>query len=387
MKRAILLEGNFIQSQGVLNKVKDYLGEYELHSFDERCSYDFVQKTILEFSCFGEKKLVLISGVPKISAPSKSQARTKVMGKFQKVISKIPRGTIVVFNNLGIRSKKFKSAIEAVGTVYEFEKKFGKHRAITWLEKKFKSEDKVVKLSDIEVMVNSFGVDKKEIDYDDLYLLFLKVMQYIGVRKNINLDDIHNVCLSSREFEIWSIYESFDDKDFCSAMSRLQDILYMAKYVESEVVQLLSNMEWRYKMMILVKDGIVRGLKEKDINKELSNIYKLGREGKADRIRMSVMEKDGQPSSMFHPYAVSKLFEPRGRKKPPIQCYSRGELFLINYSLGKAFEKIRSGCTEHEILMTVELVFMTVCGKIKKMDTLNLLTSNKLMTLKEYRYE
>jgi len=123
MKKVALIDGNYIESASVLNKIKEHLSDAEVFIFDEQDSFDYISQIVSETSCFGQERLCLVKGFK-----SDSKNRTKVLNEFKKLFNIIPDGNIIVFYNAGISAKSFFKEVEKYGNIYQFDKKINKDK-------------------------------------------------------------------------------------------------------------------------------------------------------------------------------------------------------------------------------------------------------------------
>lgn len=385
MKKVFLLEGCWIYRKDVISKIKEAIGDYDLYSLDDKCSYEYVRQVIMELSCFGERKLIVINGLPTVKAPNKSQAKTKVTNYFQKLIPKIPDSSIVIFNDcISERNKKFKALVEENGTVYSYKKKVTKGEASNFVIDFFKNLNKTISYDESFTLANSLNLDSDTVNMDDLILLAYKVRDYVGGKSKISKDDILLVCNQSREFVVWNLLNHFDDKDFCSSMELLNILLDSTKNVVGEIEHILATIRWKYNLLLLVKNGIVHEMSKEEIINKISKLYKMERSGKSQRIKMNLKEEKDNNVPVYSSGAIHMLFNGKDGRKPSLSCYTHKQLILINYAINKATTKIRAGCTQHELLIPIEFIFMTICGKIKKIESLKILESKKLVSLEDY---
>ena len=385
MKKVFLLEGNWFQRQEVLNKIKEHLDVYTLYSFDENNNYEYLKQAISEISCFEEKKLIIVNAIPKIKAPNKAQRRSKVLNHLKKILPKVPSGNIVVLNNLNISGKSFIDFIKKIGKVYIFEKNIKKYKACDWIVNYFKEKNKSITIDDAFLIANSLGTESKEVNLDKLYMLVKKVEQYTANKKNIVKNDVLIVCSQIKEFVVWNLYNCFDDKEFCNSLKMLKELLTFSKNTEHEIVQLMHQLQWKYNLLLLAKNGVNNKKLKKDVCNEILKLNKLERKGVSKNIVMNLMIKNDEEVPAYSVGMINSIFEGRNGRKASLSCYSFKQLLLINCAITKTLTRIRGGgCTSNEIFILIEFIFMTICGIVNKESTLNLLENQSLEILKEY---
>lgn len=370
MKKIVVLEGNIVERKGVLDKIKNSLVDYEYLSFDSNDSYDNVSHTITEISCFGERRLFVIKGLPKVEAPDESQARTKVMGYFKKIFPSIPNGNVVVFDNVGISAESFLKEVRKFGKVYKFDQKINKRDAKRIVNDYFKKKNIQFDDESVVMVVDSLNLEGHDVDVDKLHLLIQQVYNYVCNKSKIKKDDVYKVCSTSKEFIIWNLYSLLDDKDVCSSLAVVAKHLDNAKYFRNEAEFLMKGMLWRYGLLLLAKCGFNHDMSQKEVKDKISNINKLESKGKAQKIVLSVKTKDNKPTPEYSDKMINSIMN-RNYGRIPVACYTFEQLLLIYYVLSSTELKIRSGCTESEIRTFVHITILVICGKISKKNTVD----------------
>jgi len=398
MKTVYIIEGNIKQRTGFLSDLKQSLGDYELFVFDKDNSYEYVSQMVTEISCFGERRLFIIKELPSIKIESKkkddkkedkkkktntkAQQRTKVLGKFRKLFSVIPVGNIVLFDNIKISSAPFLKDAKEYGDVHKYAQKITKFDAIKIINKYF-SKVKIGLSKDIsEMIADSLDLGGYGIDLDKLDLLLLKLYNYVYGKSSINKDDVYAICSTSMEFVVWTLYNTIEsgggDERYRESFKLVLDFLSNARYFSYEATMLIQNMLWRYGLLLMVKDSASRRISKQEIIDNISNIKKLRREGKAQKIRM--FPKDDKPE--YSVKMIASVVEGR-RGNNVLSYYTQDGLLSIYHVISKSLVKIRSGCTESEIITLLQIILLTICGKLNNNGEKDGILEHKKMLRRE----
>jgi len=397
MKTVCILEGNIKERRSRLEQIKASLPGHELFIFDKEDHYEYVSQMISEISCFGERRIFVIKELPRIDIQSKlknakakendtkSQMRTKVLNNFKKTFVDIPMGNIVIFDNIGITSAGFIKEANKYGSVFQFKQKILKTDAKIIICDYFKHHKIDVDKDISDVIANSLNALGMDVDIDKLSLLMLKLYHYVYGRTTITKKDVYAVCSVSRDFVVWSLYNILDGSDgedittkYGRSFVMAYDFLLNSRYFNHEATMLLQSMLWRYGLLLMGKSSIEKRIPKKDIEKEIENIRKLKSEGKDKRIKMSPKEDKPEYSDKM---VNSILYQRRGVDL--LSCYTYDELLSIYHVISKSLVKIRSGCTNAEMLTLLQLTFLTICGELKCQTSSESILYPKKMIRKE----
>lgn len=370
MKKILVLEGNIVARKRFLNKFKKSLSEYDLFYFDKQDNYEYVSQMISELSCFDEKRLFIIKDLPSVKAPSKAQERTKVLNYFKKLFPIIPNGNIVVFDNVGISAESFFKEVRKCGEVHIFDKKIDKSEARRVIKKYFNKKEISLDGDIIALIANSLNLEGKEVDVDKLDIMLKKFHHYIAGKKNITTGDYNVICSASKEFIIWNFYNFIDDKDILSSTKLITNYLNNAKYFRQESVNLINSMVWRFGLLLLISNGVNKKMSEEDIISAISNIKKVECSGKAQNMRLTERLKEDKNIQEYSLKMMKSVIE-RRHGKEILSCYNFNQLILIYYTLVQTLIKIRSGCTDAEIRIAIQMNILVICGKIVKKNTID----------------
>jgi len=209
-----------------------------------------------------------------------------------------------------------------------------------------------------------------------------KFHQYIHGKNKITKEDVYAVCSSSKEFIIWSLYNMLDDisasnnKDMGSAILLVNNYLDNAKYFEHEAVMMIQGMIWRYGLVMMTKSGANNRMSQKEINDKISNIKKLESKGRSYNIKMKPKITKNKEIPAYSCNMINSVMN-QNYGRVVLSCYNFDQLLLIYYVLVKTLIKIRSGCTNSEIKIAVNMIISVICGGITKQNTIDGILEHK----------
>lgn len=370
MKTVCLIEGNIEERKGLLDKVKGSLSDYELTIFGEDDCYDQVSQSISELSCFGQRRLFILKALPRlrgagISTEAKKKARDKIIRDFKKLFSVIPMGNLLVFDNVGISAKSFHKEVEKYGTVHLFKQNILKSDAKRDICEYFKKRKIDISESIALLVAESLNFAGNDVDIDKLSLLLLKLYNYAYGKSSITEKDISDICAHSNEYVMFSLYKIFDvnskNTQYDKAFKMMKNYLDNSKDFKGELIRSLQTMLKRYSLILMVKSGIDLRISEQDIITKILNIIELKSSGNKQRKVMS--PKDDSRKSMYTEKGIGAVVH--GWYGNVMSGYTFIELLEIYCVVSKALNKIRFGCTDSEMVIILQIVFLTICRQLK----------------------
>lgn len=373
--------GNWLERTAVLDKIKEAMGEYELEVFDESYGWEYVQQSLLEHSCFGENRLIILNGIPIVKGKDASASRTKVLNDLKKILPKIDGNKCVVLNGITITSKVFLNAIHGKVHVKNFDKVVFKRNAngsaVKRLISYFGQRGKNIDEDDAFIVVDSINYNSKEVNLDKVFLIAKKIENIVGNRKNITHDDIISICSLSPDFLIWNLFKTFDSQDYIKALSLVDKIASSSFSFEHEIVMVISTMIWKFRLLLFVRACLDAGLKADDIWDRLEQFVKWDKSGQGVKRHVvpQKTKKEFKNISMYSQPVLQMLFS-RKYGNSTISCYSQEHLMNILSMTEMCLRKIRSGCTSGEIRIVLEILCLVICGQISYESAREILKSN-----------
>ena len=374
--------GNWLERTATLDKIKEAMGEYELSVFDESYGWEYVQQAILEHSCFDEKTLIILNGLPTVKGKDASGSRTKVLNDLKKILPNVDGDKCVVLNGITITSKVFLNAVNGKVQIKSYDnmvpKTNAQGNAVKRLMDYFGQRDKQIEYDDAYLVVDSINYNSKDVSLDKVFLMAKKIEALVGGRKKITHDDVMSVCSLSPDFLIWNLFIALDSQNFPVALSLVDKIASRSLAFEHEIVMALSTMIWKYRLLLFVRSSLDRGFQVEDIWQRLQKMVKWDKFGSGTK-RHSLPQKtkkDQKSISMYSRPAMNMLFNGNYGSKASISCYSHEHLMNILPITQMCLRKIRSGCTEGEVRIVLEILCLVICCKIPYETAREILKSN-----------
>ncbi len=378
MKKVFVIEGSLKKRQEILKKIRESLGSFDEYVITSKNNINEVIHQITQSGCFSDQ-LFIIEELPSLSnSKSKSTDRSKVLSIFEDVIPNVPYGNTVVFNNLNINSKGFIKIVEKNGEVLKFQQKVSVSDATNFLTSYYSKKNVEIEYETAktlpEALIEPFA---KEIDADVFRIMVKKLDMYIGGRKSIKKDDILIICKDmSESYLIWTLYDYLDKKDFEGALRFCRVYLYRDSQISyGDFLKTLYTISARYRLLLFLRNTIIdQGItKKEEIINIVRELKKISFQGKDTNMCIKVSDKGYEEA--FSEKMIYKILS--GGNNSVLSRYTTEQLNLIIYAISKASMKLRVGCTQSEIDIAFEFILMTICGKVKKRETLDVLNFSK----------
>jgi hypothetical protein len=391
VKKVCVIEGNLTYRQRCLEKIKASLGDFEQYIFDKDDSYEYISQMISEISCFGSRRLFIIKEMPSIQVKTsksgsekKTLMRTKILNNFKKIIPNIPMGNVVVFYNLDISVKGFLNEVKKHGEVFYSKQKISKDEAKKIIFNYFKKKELEIDDSVSSFIAESLNTNSQDVDVDKLNLLLLQIYNYVYGKSQIVKKDLFNICSASKEFVIWALYDILDGQDgedpndrYSRAFVLVNNFLNSSRHFNYEVTMLMNNMLWRYGLILMCRRAVEQHSSKKEITQEILNIKKLTSSGRSQKIQMIMKEDKPEYSEKM----INTILNPRfGRDL--LLHYGFEDLLNIYKTISKSLIKIRTGCTDSEIMVLMQIVLLTICGELNKQSAISGILEPKKMLRK-----
>lgn len=363
--RVCWLSGNTTERRNFLDQIRtQFAADEELHLNDEM-SFAYFEQQILINSVFSETKLVIISGMPSFASTKQT-----MLSNFKKLLDATPATAMIVFNGIDPDSEKALSSHVRgmqLGKVVTFDSTLDKGKAAAWVVKEADRQGKTITSDDAEVLVASCGYDAKlgGIGIDRIRLEILKLVSYVGRRKNITTEDISVCAYPTEEFVIWSIFNAMDSKDF----QKCNDVMFkMCQNMDSivDAVNALFNISiGRYRLLFFLKEGIAKGWSKSEATAQAEWFLKLKQKGSGFHMKLSSKDDDGKEQRAFSDYAIKECIYGLG-KRATLELYSRRDLARIISCMQDCMCEIRNRTSEYALLLLADTLFLTICTQTEE---------------------
>jgi hypothetical protein len=320
-------------------------------------SFDNVESFIYQEDCFSSNRLVIFKDIP--------DNKTNNSNKLKKITDNLPETCSIVFENLtgeGVKSLQNHVLKNKKSKNFYVEKLLTKENARFYVIDKFSQRGKAITedIADKMVLINGFDAHEKGINADILYLLVEKISQYAGKRKNIEEKDILINSFPSDSFEEFSILEALDSKDPTYIYNQMNRFFEKGETGLVIANKFLTIGLWRYKMLLLIKEGNAFFADKQKTKEELLKFNKLSDKGNGHNIITYVdLNDNGETKRLYNDFFLSKSIFGAYNVKAYADLYTRKDLVRIIKSFYNAIEQIRSG---HSFPMfLVDSIVLSIC--------------------------
>jgi len=206
IKTIILVVGNQYEVDTTIEKLKKQVSHDSLVVMDgSKDEIRSICSEIMASDMFGRRKIILINGVP-----------NKDSNSIIPYLEKAPSENVVAFYSYSSikGKKKFYEFFKSKARLIEFDCEVkNPHKIIRKLfeENKKSCQDDVL-AEMVGYIGNDIGVIVSEVE---------KLVNYMGARKAVNKEDIHQICCSESEFFIWDFIKYLSAGDIKKSMESL----------------------------------------------------------------------------------------------------------------------------------------------------------------------
>lgn len=203
-------------------------------------------EAIIEFcDCLpimAERKLLVIKDFLKEKSSDISSKETE---KLINYLSNLPNYVHIVFiEDISVNKKSsLYKFLDKNALVIEFEH-LTKQQLVKWVEKILKENNK-----DIGYDAANYLIDVLEPDMHGIMNECLKLISFVGERKNVSIEDINKICKKSINYKVFEMVEDISKKNVRGALVKLNEILNL----KEPEIKILGLIVWNIKILLRVK--------------------------------------------------------------------------------------------------------------------------------------
>lgn len=236
--------------------VADENKELNYISFDGKTDVDTIIANCETLPIFSNKKLVIArnSGLFKSkkgdSADSGSDKKA-TKDKLSEYIEDMPPYTCLILVESDIDKRlKLVNAIKKYGLIVELD--FQKPAdLVKWVIKVFKSYNK-----NIEQMPASYLVENSEYSMNELLNEIEKVVNFVGDRNQIAINDIEMVCNKTIKSRIFDLTDAISEGNMSKALILLNDMASLKEPMQKVLFMIIRQIRMVYRIKLLRQQGV-----------------------------------------------------------------------------------------------------------------------------------
>lgn len=374
--KAIWLSGGYLARKAMSDNIRKKFEDQDLVEIDSECHPEWALAQFQTKTVFAEKRLVVFREFPNIGDSNKKRT---FLNKLKKVLSEIDDTTFVLFN--GIDKDKEKALFTVFSDVpnnklYEYDLKLSPSEAPHWLKNRAQKLGYDLPFEAATALAENGGFDKDigGINVDRLELAMQRLMLYAGERKELTKDDVSAIMFEFDNFVIWDLTNALDARDYEKCVSLSNKFYILDENMRSAVMQMMSTMLWRYRLMLFLKD---RQSCTKDsvdshdiVFKQASEMRKLSTEGSGLSVRMvpdvvKTGDNAGQTASLWNSQTIQMYLNGMYGRDPILNKYSRRDIYRGFVAIQETLTILRTtDITDEDALLLANLFFGLVCNQI-----------------------
>lgn len=361
------ISGSIHHRKLTLNKLKGQFAGYDVLRMGGDVSYAYFENQVYSSSCFSDKRLLIVD-----SLPQPSGTKQTMLKNIKKMLENMPTDLVIVFDGIDPKDEKaLFEHVKSIGHVFHTPDLVESNQSVAWTIDQFAAADKNITEKEARLFSATCGFDPsvKGLSGDILRLGIRKICSFIGRRKNVTESDVIINIFPSEEFVIWSIFDAMDSRDLVTCHNSFLKLVDEGDGDISSAVHLLFNLSLpRYRMLLFLKESIAKGQKVGEATADCLSLKKLKATGTNFNIVIQPEQTENGVKSAYSEYAIKAALHGSYGKKPPIEIYSRRDLVRIFNCLTQSMAELRLRSGEHNLLLLVDVLFMTICGNVD--DTL-----------------
>jgi DNA polymerase-3 subunit delta len=242
------------------------------------------------------------------------------------------------------KRKVFYKALDKIGKVENFaglsvDDKDWAEQAEDWARKAIRERHKEISDEALAELVSRVGPNARQLDNE-----VEKVSLYVGVRKQIEFDDVAAICTKNKMARAFALGDALGDRDLPRLLQRLDEELWEVKLdPQKSEIGLLYGLISKVRAMILLKEMLREGW----IRPEMD----YGRfKSQLERVPASQLPEDKRFNPLaINPYVLYKAL-------PQAKRYSQAELIRAMELLIKCNHRLVSSSLDESLVLQQTLV-------------------------------
>ncbi len=229
--------------------------ELNLITFDGKVDPDAIISNCETMPMFSDKKLVIVRNTGFFKAKKgegeAAEGKKGTKDKLTDYLDNIPDYTCLIFVEGEIDKRlKLVNTIKKVGLMVEMDYQKPTD-LVKWVIKVCKSNHK-----DIDQMSASYIVENSEYSMTELLNEIDKVVNYVGVKKDISMKDVELVCNKTIKSRIFDLTDAVSEGNNSKALSLLNDMVALKEPMQKVLFMIIRQIRLIYRMKLLKKQGM-----------------------------------------------------------------------------------------------------------------------------------
>ncbi len=244
--------------------VNEENSELNFITYDGKIDEDTIIASCETLPIFSDKKLVIVknSGMFKSKKGDAAGSSSKKTGndKFSDYLKNMPSYTclIMVEAEADKRLKLYKT-ISNTGLVVEFD--YQKPIVLVkWVSKAFNSYNKK-----IDQLTASYFVENSDYSMTELLNEIDKIVNYVGDKPQITINDIESVCNKSIKSRIFDLTDAISGGDVSKALNLLNDMAALKEPMQKILFMIIRQIRMLYRIKLLRQKGISEEMVKKQL--------------------------------------------------------------------------------------------------------------------------
>jgi len=353
--------GSFHFRKTAIKKILDGISEYDLFVCESKeeplAKYaSKVHYCDLLSENTERKKVIIFKQIP----DGKTAKKTNT--EFIKMLDSVTQDCIVIIDNMSKRKKTIFNHLKKVGVIWDFDRYLDTPEATKWILDRLEKYKKTISSKAVEYIIQSVGKEfKSGVDVDRLYMFVLKLVSYMGRKKEIDDSEVYRVV---DRFD-GDVFEDISAALAAKNFTKCHILLYriMSGNKTEKFFKIVHLLRWKFRLLLLIKDQMHHGKTAQEVIKELQdNFHKFKKTGANLQSSYEVEIEKGEPKPYYTSGALTYAAKGFWGNAPEVDNYSRKDLYKAVDCLHEILLCIRDRrADKNEIMNLMNHFFMTMC--------------------------
>lgn len=375
------LSGGYNRRNAMMQRIRERFPTFEYIPIDSDHEFEYLMSKLRSGGCFGSGRLISVTELPKTKTPNEKK---KYIERLKKIVSGPMTDCFLVFNGIDPgKEKALFNAIKDYAKVYEYEDLIASRDVVYYISKRLKALELRANEEVCNTLAEYCGKHSSGKGYsaDKIEMALLSLSMALGSGAEIVNENIYAVTFKYDEFIVWDMMSALDAKDCERVSSLLSKLQISDKGFNQSSIEMMQMLLWRYRLVLMIREGYSLNKSREEIIKEIRSIKKLTRAGSGTGLSafyeptlVKTGPNAGEPAAVWTEQVIAIAMDGIYGSSPVVDSWSRKEIYAFIEALTSAISLLRSA-SENESLLIVDTVLMLGCKLVSRKQAQTILQS------------
>lgn len=366
------LSGGYHRRSAMMSRIRERFPNFEYIVIDENQDFEFLMSKLRSGGCFDSGRLIVVNGIPKTD---NANAKKKYIERIKKIVEGPMDDCFLVFN--GIESSKEKSIFSSIkdsAKIYEYENDILQKDVGYYISKRMKTLSLQGDQSLCNIIAEHCAKIPNTRNYsaDKIEMALFSLSVALGTGAEITKEHVESIIFHHDDFVVWDMMNALDARD-CERVNYLLSKMQMSdKNFNHSITEMLQTLIWRYRLILMIREGYSSNKSKEQIIKEVLSIRKTTRIGEGTGLSaayeptiIKTGPNAGQHASVWSQQVASIAMDGIYGSTPAVDNWSRREIYTFVEALTTGLGLLRK-TSENESLLIADTVLMLGCKLITR---------------------